>query len=64
MQAGWRKLHGHVLDVLRDAARLRPPAALNLRFFEKTLAANLQHQQQQASCGHLDWYLVSRIGFC
>lgn len=33
--------------IAQDAAAYRPAAPLNLRFFEKTLATNLAHQQQQ-----------------
>jgi hypothetical protein len=50
-EAGWRKLHAHCLDVLKDAARRRPPAQLKLSFFDKLLQQSLQQQQSQAQPG-------------
>lgn len=50
-EAGWRKLHAHCLDVLKDAARHRPPSQLKLGFFDKILQQSLQQQQQQAQPG-------------
>ena len=47
-ETGWRKLHVHCLEVLRDAAHLRPPSALKMHYFEKFLQQNLHQQQQQA----------------
>eukprot|EP00887_Chlorella_sp_A99_P004017 scaffold11.g4017.t1 len=48
-EAGWRKLHAHCLEVLRDAVRLRPPVALKMHYFEKFLQQNLQQQAAQAA---------------
>jgi hypothetical protein len=50
-EAGWRKLHAHSLDVLKDAARRRPPSQLKLGFFDKLLQQSLQQQQSQAQPG-------------
>ena len=50
-EAGWRKLHAHCLDVLKDAARHRPPSQLKLGFFDKILQQSIQQQQQQAQPG-------------
>lgn len=50
-EAGWRKLHAHCLDVLRDAARHRPPSPLKFGFFDKFLQQSIQQQQAQQS-GH------------
>ena len=51
-EAGWRKLHAHCLDVLRDAARHRPPSPLKFGFFDKFLQQSLQQQQQAQQSGH------------
>jgi hypothetical protein len=50
-ESGWRKLHSHCLDVLKDAARFRPPTALKLSFFDRLLQTSIQNQQQ-AQQGH------------
>lgn len=50
-EASWRKLHAHCLDVLRDAARHRPPCPIKLHFFDRLLQNNLQQQQQQLQQG-------------
>ena len=44
---GWRKLHAHCLDVLKDAARFRPPTFLKLNFFDKLLETSMRQANQQ-----------------
>ena len=50
-EAGWRKLHAHCLDVLKDAARYRPPVPIKMTNFEKFLTPSLQQQQHQVQVG-------------
>jgi transformation/transcription domain-associated protein len=46
-ETGWRKLHSHCLDVLKDAARFRPPAPLKMHFFDRLLTQGMQQQMAQ-----------------
>ena len=50
-EAGWRKLHAHCLDVLKDAARYRPPSQLKLSFFEKLCSQSIAQSKSQAQAG-------------
>lgn len=50
-ETGWRKLHGHCLSALRDAARYRDAAVLKLGFFDKLLQNSAQQQQQSLNQG-------------
>ncbi|KAL6768445.1 hypothetical protein ACKKBF_B39155 [Auxenochlorella protothecoides x Auxenochlorella symbiontica] len=44
--AGFRRLHAHCLDIIRDVATFRPAVTLKLQYFEKVLTGNLQQHQQ------------------
>ena len=50
-ETGWKKLHAHCLNALRDAARYRKDCSFRLQFFEKLFHNSHQQQKQQLAAG-------------